>query len=67
MVDHNEDYVELKVNGDDVLAGIVEIRIKSLAIGITVEDKTLGVLAMIKEGELDWKVVAISKDDQLAT
>jgi inorganic pyrophosphatase len=28
--------------------------------------KVLGVLAMIDDGELDWKVIAIKSDDPLA-
>ena len=29
--------------------------------------KVLGILAMIDDGELDWKVIAINSDDALAT
>ena len=28
--------------------------------------KVLGILAMIDDGELDWKVIAINSDDALA-
>lgn len=34
--------------------------------GTVTEVKPLGVLAMIDDGELDWKVVAVSVDDPLA-
>lgn len=34
--------------------------------GTVTEVKPLGVLAMIDDGELDWKVVCIATDDELA-
>jgi len=34
--------------------------------GSVTEVKPLGVLAMIDDGELDWKVIAIATDDELA-
>merc|ERR1712176_1327094 len=35
--------------------------------GSVTPGKTLGVLAMIDDGELDWKVLAISTEDPLAS
>eukprot|EP00549_Striatella_unipunctata_P025290 CAMPEP_0118684430 /NCGR_PEP_ID=MMETSP0800-20121206/6639_1 /TAXON_ID=210618 ORGANISM="Striatella unipunctata, Strain CCMP2910" /NCGR_SAMPLE_ID=MMETSP0800 /ASSEMBLY_ACC=CAM_ASM_000638 /LENGTH=272 /DNA_ID=CAMNT_0006581135 /DNA_START=74 /DNA_END=892 /DNA_ORIENTATION=+ len=64
--DPNVEHPELKVNGDDDPIDVVEIGGSALAMGTIAEVKVLGVLAMIDDGELDWKVVAISKDDPLA-
>jgi inorganic pyrophosphatase len=64
--DPNEEHPELKVNGDDDPIDVVEIGSKALSMGSVVEVKPLGRLAMIDDGELDWKVLAIAKDDPLA-
>jgi inorganic pyrophosphatase len=64
--DPNEEHPELKVFGDDDPIDVIEIGSKSLAMGSVTEVKPLGVLAMIDDGELDWKVVAVSVDDPLA-
>ena len=45
---------------------MVEIGDRQGKIGEVMKVKPLGVLAMIDEGELDWKVVAISVDDPKA-
>ena len=45
---------------------MVEIGDRQGKIGEVMKVKPLGVLAMIDEGELDWKVVAISIDDPKA-
>ena len=52
----NEEHPELKCFGDDDPIDVVEIGSKSLAMGTVTEVKPLGVLAMIDDGELDWKV-----------
>mmetsp|Transcript_17065 Transcript_17065/g.20487 ORF Transcript_17065/g.20487 Transcript_17065/m.20487 type:complete len:276 (-) Transcript_17065:46-873(-) len=65
--DPNEEHPELKVFGDDDPIDVVEIGSKSLAMGSLTEVKPLGVLAMIDDGELDWKVVAVAVDDPLAS
>ncbi|CAK0851718.1 unnamed protein product [Prorocentrum cordatum] len=57
---------ELKVNGDDDPVDVVEIGSRAHKQGEIVRVKVLGVLAMIDSGELDWKVIAISADDELA-
>lgn len=64
--DPNEEHPELKVFGDDDPIDVVEIGSKALDMGSVVEVKPLGVLAMIDDGELDWKVLAVSVDDPLA-
>ena len=64
--DPNEEHPVLKVFGDDDPIDVVEIGSSSLAMGSVKEVKALGVLAMIDDGELDWKVVAVSADDPLA-
>lgn len=46
---------------------VVEIGEKQRKIGEVLKVKPLAVLAMIDEGELDWKVVAISVDDPKAS
>jgi len=64
--DPTEEHPELKVFGDDDPIDVVEIGSKTLEMGSITEVKPLGVLAMIDDGELDWKVVAIAVDDPLA-
>jgi len=65
--DPNVKHPELGCFGDDDPIDVVEIGSKALSMGSVVEVKTLGVLAMIDDGELDWKVVAIATDDPLAS
>jgi len=64
--DPNEEHPELKCFGDDDPIDVVEIGSKSLAMGTVKEVKPLGVIAMIDDGELDWKVIAVATDDDLA-
>ena len=52
-------YLELAVD-------VVEIGESRRKIGEVLKVKPLGALAMIDEGELDWKIVAISLDDPKA-
>ena len=54
--DPNEEHPELKCFGDNDPIDVVEIGSKALAMGTVVEVKPLGVIAMIDDGELDWKV-----------
>ncbi|GLT96948.1 hypothetical protein SLE2022_145380 [Rubroshorea leprosula] len=49
--------------GDNDPVDVVEIGDKRRNIGEVVKVKPLAALAMIDEGELDWKIVAISLDD----
>jgi inorganic pyrophosphatase len=57
---------ELGCFGDDDPIDVVEIGSASLAMGSVKPVKPLGILAMIDDGELDWKVLAIATDDPLA-
>lgn len=52
--------------GDDDPVDVVEIGSEALAQGTVEPVKVLGVLAMIDDGELDWKIIAIRKGDALA-
>jgi len=45
---------------------VVEIGSKALKMGSVYKVKPLGVFAMIDDGELDWKVVAINSEDPKA-
>merc|ERR1711988_1321868 len=64
--DPNIEHPTLKVSGDDDPIDVVEIGSSSLSMGSVTAVKPLGVLAMIDDGELDWKVVAISTSDPMA-
>jgi inorganic pyrophosphatase len=55
-----------KCSGDNDPLDVVEIGSESLAQGAVEPVKVLGVLAMIDDGELDWKVIAIRTADPLA-
>jgi inorganic pyrophosphatase len=65
--DPNVEHPELKCFGDNDPIDVVEIGSASLPMGSVKEVKALGVLAMIDDGELDWKVLAIATDDPLAS
>eukprot|EP00475_Leptophrys_vorax_P031574 TRINITY_DN4785_c0_g1_i2.p1 TRINITY_DN4785_c0_g1~~TRINITY_DN4785_c0_g1_i2.p1 ORF type:complete len:307 (-),score=17.14 TRINITY_DN4785_c0_g1_i2:81-1001(-) len=52
--------------GDNDPVDVVEIGEKQSVLGEVYPVKPLGVLAMIDEGELDWKVVCIRADDPKA-
>lgn len=64
--DPNEEHPVLKCFGDDDPIDVVEIGSKALQMGTVTPVKPLGVLAMIDDGELDWKVLAVAVDDPLA-
>ncbi|KAI3892139.1 hypothetical protein MKW92_032077 [Papaver armeniacum] len=53
--------------GDNDPVDVVEIGDRQGKIGEILKVKPLGALAMINEGELDWKIVAISLDDPRAS
>lgn len=46
---------------------LLYILLKALATGTVTKVKVLGILAMIDDGELDWKVIAIDSTDPLAS
>merc|ERR1719453_1735029 len=52
--------------GDDDPVDVVEIGAASLEMGSFTAVKVLGCLSMIDDGELDWKVIAISAADEHA-
>lgn len=53
----------LKGDGDPV--DVVEISSTPLGLGSVSEIKLLGIMALIDEGETDWKVIAIAKSNPL--
>lgn len=58
---------ELKCKGDNDPIDVVEIGSKSLITGSIIQVKVLGAFALMDDGELDWKIVAINKDDDMAS
>mmetsp|Transcript_129347 Transcript_129347/g.241990 ORF Transcript_129347/g.241990 Transcript_129347/m.241990 type:complete len:281 (-) Transcript_129347:265-1107(-) len=64
--DPGVEHPEMKVKGDDDPLDVVEIGSQKLECGAVEPVKPLGVLAMIDDGELDWKVIAISTKDPMA-
>lgn len=52
------------MNNSDPL-DVIEISSTSLPLGSITPVKVLGVLAMLDDGELDWKVIAINRNDPL--
>lgn len=53
--------------GDNDPLDVIELGTRQWRTGSIVRVKLLGVLAMIDEGETDWKVIAISVEDPLAS
>ncbi|KYO03276.1 putative inorganic pyrophosphatase [Plasmodium gaboni] len=51
-------------NGDNDPLDIIDIGSASLKIGQVVPVKILGAFTLIDEGELDWKIIAINKEDK---
>ena len=64
--DPGEKHPELGFFGDNDPIDVVEIGSAALPMGSVKPVKALGVLAMIDDGELDWKVLAVATDDPLA-
>ncbi|KAJ1632134.1 inorganic pyrophosphatase [Pavlovales sp. CCMP2436] len=52
--------------GDNDPIDVVEIGSKRLEMGSITPVKAIGVLSMIDDGELDWKVIAIAANDPMA-
>lgn len=57
---------DLDAMGDNDPVDVVEIGSQALKMGGVYKVKPLGVYAMIDEGELDWKVIAINNEDPKA-
>merc|ERR1712106_436064 len=55
-----------KEGGDDDPIDVCEIGARVPARGEVIEVKALGILAMIDEGETDWKVICIDVKDEMA-
>jgi inorganic pyrophosphatase len=64
--DPGHEEAETRCFGDNDPLDVVEIGSQPLALGAVEPVKPLGVLAMIDDGELDWKVIAVSARDPLA-
>lgn len=64
--DPNVTHAETKCNGDNDPVDVVEIGSEALAQGSVEPVKVLGALAMIDDGELDWKIIGIRTGDKLA-
>ena len=64
--DPNIEHPVVKCKGDNDPVDVVEIGAKAIPSGTVCTVKVLGVLAMIDDGELDWKVIAINTEDPLA-
>lgn len=56
----------LKVGGDGDPVDVVEIGDMVMPFGLVYEVKILGALALLDEGEVDWKIVGINVEDKLA-
>lgn len=57
---------ELNVGGDGDPVDVTEIGERVMPFGAVYPVKILGCLALLDEGEIDWKVIAINVDDPLA-
>merc|ERR1711920_438138 len=64
--DPNVEHPVTKCSGDNDPVDVVEIGSEALAQGSVEPVKVLGVLAMIDDGELDWKIISIRTADPLA-
>jgi inorganic pyrophosphatase len=64
--DPGTEHPATKCSGDNDPLDVVEIGSESLPQGAVEPVKVLGILAMIDDGELDWKVIAIRPTDALA-
>ncbi|PIK59464.1 putative inorganic pyrophosphatase-like, partial [Apostichopus japonicus] len=64
--DPNHTDKDTKCKGDNDPLDVCEIGYKVAARGEVMKVKVLGTLAMIDEGETDWKILAINVDDPLA-
>merc|ERR1712118_326960 len=68
MGDPGVENADLKVMGDNDPVDVVEIGSATLEMGGVYPVKIVGVLAMIDDGELDWKMIAVnSKDPKFAS
>ncbi|XP_061765469.1 inorganic pyrophosphatase 2, mitochondrial isoform X1 [Nerophis ophidion] len=61
--DPNHTDSETKCCGDNDPIDVCDIGTQVCSIGQVIQVKVLGILAMIDEGEMDWKVIAINAED----
>lgn len=63
----NPDHIdpETKCKGDNDPIDVCEIGSKVLKVGDVVQIKVLGILGMIDQGEMDWKVIGLNTADPL--
>jgi len=64
--DPNVEHLAMKCCGDNDPLDVVEIGFNAFKQGAVVPVKVLGALAVLDEGEVDWKIIAISTSDPLA-
>ncbi|KAI8053430.1 inorganic diphosphatase [Syncephalis plumigaleata] len=64
--DPNETHMETKARGDNDPVDVCEIGEQVGYVGQVKQVKILGIMALIDEGETDWKVIAIDVNDPLA-
>jgi inorganic pyrophosphatase len=57
---------ELGLKGDNDPLDVVEISTGPLPEGSVIEIKVLGALALLDEGEVDWKIIAVDANSPLA-
>jgi len=65
--DPNHIYKETGFKGDSDPVDIIDIGEKKINIGEIIWVKILGALPLVDEGETDWKIIAINKDDPNAS
>jgi len=64
--DPDYSHPDVKVGGDNDPLDVCEIGLRQIQTGKVRPVKVLGILCMIDEGEADWKVVAIDREDPWA-
>jgi inorganic pyrophosphatase len=64
--DPDYSHPDVKVGGDNDPLDVCEIGLRQIPTGKVRPVKVLGILCMIDEGEADWKVVAIDREDPWA-
>lgn len=65
--DSTETHEQLGLKGDNDPVDVCEIGTATGVLGEVIEVKVLGALALIDDGELDWKIIAINVKDPLAS
>lgn len=63
----HQTHPEIGLKGDGDPLDVIDIGFKRIEAGSVVKIKILGCLALIDQGQIDWKVLGISLDDPSAT